>query len=654
MLCLFAGPVHAFSDDHPLIANYYLDELQSSQLFIDKMASYDLLILTPAQIKARASVVHKIRLKNPNILIFAYVPSQSYNSKYWNSDNVFKYLQVKDEWWMRDEKGKPVYIWPTLKGINMDEAWSKYLVDFVNSNILTSQYIDGIFFDMISHNISWVNNGEIDLDNDGKTEGKVKADSMWLDRTTYLLDYAKNNLKTEYIVINGSSHQGLQPYVNGRMFETFPTPWEGNGSWETVMNNLVNNRKKNEQPQITIINTNTDNTGNRTDYAKMRFGLGSALLEGVYSSFDHGDQDHGQTWWYDEYDVDLGEAISDSSSKKNYNTYKPDIWTRDFENGIAVVNSTQKSESVELGGEYEAIRGTQDKTVNDGSIVSELFLNYYDGRILLKTFSTLNDMLFPNGSFVRFFRPDGSRVRNGFFTFDEKYRGGNHVAYIDFDGNGRRDIFIATDTSFRTYRYDGLPLMQRKYPFPNTDLKKIVYHIADVNKDGHTEIYTAPAQGENSDLPIRIYTHTGRKKHRDWYPFGETYTGGYSFAVAENKSIVQNNRLIVAGGVGYNSRVHVYTYRPYTLEYSWAPYEAGYTGGINVAAGDIDGDGYDEVIIGAGKGKKPEITVFDITGKRVSGPFIAYQTFMNNGIDVRAVDVDFDGRDDIIGVSEGI
>jgi len=39
----------------------------------------------------------------------------------------------------------------------------------------------------------------------------------------------------------------------------------------------------------------------------MRFGLTSALMGNAFYSFDYGDDDHGQTWRYDEYEVSLGQ-----------------------------------------------------------------------------------------------------------------------------------------------------------------------------------------------------------------------------------------------------------------------------------------------------------------------------------------------------------
>ena len=103
---------------------------------------------------------------------------------------------------------------------------------------------------------------------------------------------------------------------------------------------------------------------------------------------------------------------------------------------MAVVNSTNKKQTVELGGEYEKIHGTQDPEINDGSIITETAVDGYDGLLLLKTFVTLNDVLFTNGDFARFFRANGERARNGFFIFEEGYDGGDQIIRIDLNGNG--------------------------------------------------------------------------------------------------------------------------------------------------------------------------------------------------------------------------
>ncbi|EKE07388.1 MAG: hypothetical protein ACD_18C00100G0002 [uncultured bacterium] len=641
---ILAGENSVQAQDAPELANYYLANL--SFVNVSDLAKNDLLILSSTQIAVHPEVINQLKKINPDIIILAYLPSQSYNYQYWTSDVLFRNMQVSDTWWLKDQSGNKISAWSGIYNINMDNAWSRYLVSFANQNITSLYGVDGIFFDMVSENISWINSGNIDMDNNGRKDSGSDADRLWRDRTQYLLKYAHDNLQTKYIVTNGSSHVAFQSFVHGRMFETFPTPWEGNGSWSTVMNNLKFIKNNNKKPNITILNSNSNNTG-QEDYQDMRFGLTSALLEDAYFSYDHGDTNHGQTWWYDEYDVNLGDAISVSKSKNNYADYKPDIWQRSFENGVAVVNSTDSKQKIELGGEYEKIHGTQDIKVNDGSIVSQVNVEAKDGVILLKTFEKLENVLFTNGAFLRFFRPDASRIRNGFFSFDEKYKGGDKIAYIDLNGNSKKDLFVASGNKIEAWREDDQKFF-KIYPFTANYIGQINIALGDLNSDGFSEIFVAPSKG--SSQPIKIYGVYGEEKKLDFYPFGNKYTGGYSLAVGDVDGNGQNELLVTRGG----DKTQIYIFdQNFKLKKEFTPFESNFKFGASVSTGNLDGVGADEIIVGRGNGGKPEVRVFDMSGKLLYQAFTAYASLTNPGVDVRALDVDFDGKDDIVTMSEG-
>ena len=72
-----------------------------------------------------------------------------------------------------------------------------------------------------------------------------------------------------------------------------------------------------------------------------------------------------------------------------------------------------------------------------------------------------------------------------------------------------------------------------------------------------------------------------------------------------------------------------------------------------LTGGDVNGDGIDEVIVGTGPGKKPVVRIFDKVGLQLYDEFEAYSSFGTPGVEVLSADVDFDGRDDIIGSSSG-
>jgi len=62
-------------------------------------------------------------------------------------------------------------------------------------------------------------------------------------------------------------------------------------------------------------------------------------------------------------------------------------------------------------------------------------------------------------------------------------------------------------------------------------------------------------------------------------------------------------------------------------------YDKNFRGGVNVAAGDINGDGKDEIITGAGPGGGPHVRIFNHDGQVISS-FFAYSEDFKDGVSV--------------------
>lgn len=630
----------------PLLANYYLGSFPTDKDSLDKLARNHVLIVSPDQVKTHRDVVAEFKRKNPSLIILAYVPSQSYNVKYWSNDLIYKNMSVADSWWLRDSQGNILSLWPGLRNTNMSKGWAEYLVGFVNQNILNIEFIDGVFFDMVGDGVVGATKAkDIDLDGDGQKDEWEALNRLWRDRTSYLLKYAQDNLNTNYLVINGSSNDLFQEYVNGRMFETFPTPWESGGSWPIIMTTLAKNQPKNDQPPLYIINANTNNTGNSSDYRKMRFGLVSSLLvDNAYFSFDHGDGDHHQVWWYDEYDAKIGEPLGVAESQVGRGQFQEDVWRREYSNGIAVVNPTKETKTVDLGGEYEKIIGTQDKKINDGSIVDKVKIGAEDGVVMYKTFKSVSGAFFVNGSFLRFYKADGRRARNGFFAFEEGYAGGAVIFNGNLDNekstiekiviaNGRMQIF----NSIGAIWYDGYPLG------PNYT-GSFQAAAGGLLGNGETQLVLVPANGG----AISVFDYHGGVVKENIYPFGKKYKGSLSIAVA-NVDGGSESEAIVGIGKGRAAEVIIYDGKFSKIKKRFYPFGAGYTGTISIAGGDFVNGGVakDEIAVINNSARAPVVRVFDNTGKKIR-EFKVSGFFGASAFSLGAADVNFEGRKEIV------
>lgn len=627
----------------PHLANYYLGVLPTDPDLLAKLGKTDLLILSPDQLISRQDTISKLKEENPNMIILAYVPSQSYNTLYWKDDLVFRNMTgIQDSWWLRDSAGNRVSAWPGLLNTNMAQGWSEYLVGFINQYIATLPNVDGIFFDMVGDSISGVNHGDIDLNGDGARDNPATMDATWLARTKYLLEYARAHISLRYLVINGSSNTTLQGSVNGRMYETFPTPWEAGGSWSAIMTKMEKNKALNEQPELYIFNANTNNTGNQNDYRAMRFGLTSSLLsDNVYFGFDYGDTSHHQVWWYDEYNTNLGDPVGPAVSENNQAQFKNDVWRREYTNGLTIVNATNQSQEVNLGGEYEKIIGTQDPAVNDGAIVDQVRLPAKDGLIMLKTLQTLSDTPFANGSFARFFTALGARARNGFFAFEDGIPGGAKIYNGDLDGDGVPEKIIAVGPRLQIFNSRG-QLWFDDYPYGGDYKGELNLAVGHLNGTNEVQILVAPSIGGE----LFLYNFHGGLLKENIYPLGKKYQGGFSVAIG-NVDGGTTGEAVIGTGRGRASEVLVYDSTLNKIKKRFYPFDRRPLSGVSVAVGDFQGIGSDQIAVTGAVGTKSVVRLFNGAGRELK-QFTVGGFFGNQSVSLGAADVTGDGRPEII------
>ena len=59
------------------------------------------------------------------------------------------------------------------------------------------------------------------------------------------------------------------------------------------------------------------------------------------------------------------------------------MWRRDFEHGIALNNSSSAPVTIDLKKPFRHLRGSQNPSLNDGSVTTKVTLEAHDGVILL-------------------------------------------------------------------------------------------------------------------------------------------------------------------------------------------------------------------------------------------------------------------------------
>lgn len=119
-------------------------------------------------------------------------------------------------------------------------------------------------------------------------------------------------------------------------------------------------------------------------------------------------------------------------------------------------------------------------------------------------------------------------------------------------------------------------------------------------------------------------------------------------------AVAPQGRLAFAAeaGKGEGPTVKVHDSQSGLPVFQFPAFDAAFNGGVRVAMGDVTGDGVPDVIAGSGPKGGPRVRVFDgVTGTPLGAPlgdFQAFQAPFKGGVFVAAGDVNGDGRADVI------
>ncbi|OGL71685.1 hypothetical protein A3C17_00325 [Candidatus Uhrbacteria bacterium RIFCSPHIGHO2_02_FULL_53_13] len=655
---LFPFGVQAFRvDNFVRSANQFLvagPDLKDSDW--PSLSRFDLIVLPAEAQNFNPTVAQELRLRNPDIIILAYVPTVSYNDRYWNDALHLKLKnRLTPQMELHNRYGEQVSIWPETRAYNVaNSVYRDVYIDYVTNEVYASGYWDGIFLDEVSSSISWV--GTTDVDQNGFQDDSRLADRSWNEGNAALFRSLRERLGDDAILItNGSSESSYQPFVNGRMFETFPTPWEGQGRWQDSMRLLLRNARENKNPDVFVVNSNTLNSG-QISYANFRFGLTSAMLGDAFFGYDFGELSHGQLWIFDEYEAFLGRAVDvpkdelrERASLLTSEIY-PSVWSREFQEGRVVVNATSEPQTIELLEDFERVNGTQDRSVNDGRISDVVTLNPQDGVVLLRPMEDLLHSAFANGSFVRLYTLNGHRNRSGFFAYTGATLGGDTVVRADLNHDGFDEIVTANRSQVRIHSDSG-QLQHLFYPYSEAYKSGINLAVGDLNRDGTMEIVTGTKDGGGAH--VRIFNHEGVLIHPGFFAFDKAFRGGVNVAVGD---VTGDGFLeIVAGaGVGGGPHVRIFNRDGVLIHPGFFAFDKAFRGGVNVAAGDVTGDGVADIITGPGKGGTATVRVFSQSGAVLVSEFEAFTSRQRNGVSVAAEDLNGDGIAELMALTTDV
>ncbi len=161
---------------------------------------------------------------------------------------------------------------------------------------------------------------------------------------------------------------------------------------------------------------------------------------------------------------------------------------------------------------------------------------------------------------------------------------------------------------------------------------------------GSSGRYVIAASGPGRATEVRLFTDEG-VFIRGFQPFASGFRGGASLALADFDGT--GKRTIVVGALaGGAPQVRVFDSNTRNIG-GWFAYDSAFRGGVDIATADLDGDGKEEIVTGAGPSGGPHVRVFTANGVLKAG-FFAFDEKRRTGVNVAAGDLDGDGRAEIV------
>jgi hypothetical protein len=202
----------------------------------------------------------------------------------------------------------------------------------------------------------------------------------------------------------------------------------------------------------------------------------------------------------------------------------------------------------------------------------------------------------------------GERL-NAFLPFRPSSSSGVRVATGDINGDGFADIVCASGGIVKVISGADGTTLKRFRPF-GASRSGITIALGDLNDDGALEIVVA----RGGAGAIRVYDGKTSMLNAHFSAFPHRM-GHVTVAVA---NVAGLGPAVIAGGGGKHSTIRSFNPQGQLIS-EFSPFKSAHQG-IAVAAADLDGDGFDEIVVGRNS-PAPHIRVFDGTSNALLADF---------------------------------
>lgn len=291
----------------------------------------------------------------------------------------------------------------------------------------------------------------------------------------------------------------------------------------------------------------------------------------------------------------------------------------------------------------------------------EEFKNWYVPTKFIKGFKasdsiTYNDSLIITGAgyggsaHIRLFDKDGDNIKDeDFFAFSDSLRNGADVAVGNFDQDKSPELLVGAGPGMepivKIFDLNTKSLQLELLAYGKSFLGGVRVAAGDLNNDGIDEIITGAGPGGGPH--VRVFKNNGKILHSKLFAFNEGLRSGVDVGAGDIDGD-KKDEIIVGAGPTADPQVRTFDNNGKLMKKTIDVYPFGFRGGVRVTAGDVDNDGKEEIITGAGPGGGPHVRIFDDNGKAKSRYYFPFHQNFRGGVDVASFDYNNDGKAEIV------